>query len=79
MLDADAPLALEEVVVPLQAADKQLLPDRDPSRGLLGDDRQARDEAGEGGVPPLGLAGSLRTGVVEADRVEGPFATGSEI
>ena len=38
VLDADAPLALEEVVVPLQAADKQLLPDRDPSGRLFGDD-----------------------------------------
>lgn len=74
VLDADAPLALEEVVVSLQASDKQLLPDRDPPRGLFGNDGQTRDESGEGGMPPLGLAGSLRAGVVQSDRVEGPFA-----
>lgn len=58
----------------LQAADKHLLSDRDPARGLLGPDAGARDETCEGGVPGLGLAGSEAAGVVESEGVECPLA-----
>lgn len=59
--------------MPLQPADKQLLADRDPTRRLFGDDGQARDEAGECGVPPFGLAWTERTGVVQPNRMERPL------
>lgn len=62
--------------MPLQAADEQLLADRDPPGGLFGDDGEAGDEAGEGGVPPFGVAGTARARVVQSDRVQGPFAGG---
>lgn len=70
----DPPPRLQVVVPPLQAADKELLPDRDPARGLLGDDRHARDEARDGRVPRLEVGRAERAWVVQAEGVERPFA-----
>ena len=74
VLDADPALGLEVVVPALEPAHEELLADRDAARGLLGDDRQARDEAGDGGVPGLEVRGAERARVVEAERVQGPLA-----
>lgn len=63
--------------MPLQAADEHLLSDRDTTRGFLGPDAGAGDEACDGGVPRFGLAGSQTAGVVEAEGMERPFAAGA--